>query len=172
LIALSTGPFSLSKLISGRNISVQSLAIGILIVVIAGMVVLLDNDQTQAQQQPQETAQGSVQHTAKGHESHQVVHLQNVSEGTVYKGTVTFNSSKPVDIIAYEDITGQTFNGTGKVWDMDGKQYAAKTLMTNATDGTVNFQGAGILTHAASSDPYQVTFSINANPISTNNKST
>jgi hypothetical protein len=149
-------------MISERNISAQSLAIGFLIVVIAGMVVLLDNDQTQAQQQPQESAQRSVQHTAKGHESHQVVHLQNVSEGTVYKGTVTFNSSKPVDIIAYEDITGQTANGTVKVWDMDGKQYAAKTLMTNVTDGTVNFQGAGILAHAASSDPYQVTFSINA----------
>jgi hypothetical protein len=155
-------------MISERNTSAQSLAIGFLIVVIAGMVVLLDNNyQTQAQQQPQESAQRSVQHTAKGHESHQVVHLQNVSEGTVYKGTVTFNSSKPVDIIAYEDITGQTSNGTGKVWDMDGKQYAAKTLMTNVTDGTVNFQGAGILTHAASSDPYQVTFSINANPITT-----
>jgi hypothetical protein len=154
-------------MISERNISAQSLAIGFLIVVIAGMVVLLENDQTQAQQQPQESAQRSVQHTAKGHESHQVVHLQNVSEGTVYKGTVTFNSSKPVDIIAYEDITGQTPNGTVKVWDMDGKQYAAKTLMTNVTDGTVNFQGAGILTHAASSDPYQVKFSINANPIAT-----
>jgi hypothetical protein len=28
---------------------------------------------------------------------------------------------------AYEDITGQTFNGTGTLWDVDGKQYAAKT---------------------------------------------
>ena len=154
-------------MILGKSISAQSLTISFLIVVIAGMVVLLDNDQTQAQQQPQESTQGSGQHTAKGHESHQVVHLQNVSEGTVYKGTVTFNSSKPIDIIAYEDITGQTSNGTGKVWDMDGKQYAAKTLMTNVTDGTVNFQGAGILTHAASSDPYQVTFSTNAEPITT-----
>lgn len=69
-------------------------------------------------------------------------------------------------MIAYEDITGQTSNGTGTVWEMDGKQYAAKTLMKNATEGTANFQGVGILTHAASSDPYQVTFSINANPTS------
>jgi hypothetical protein len=72
-----------------------------------------------------------------------------------------------VDVIAYEDITGQTSNGTVKVWDVDGKQYATKTLMTNATKGTVNFQSAGILTHTVSSDPYQVTFNINANPITT-----
>ena len=156
-------------MISERNASEKSLTIGLLIVAIAGitLVILLDNYQIQAQQQQQEMTQRSVQHNAKGHESHQVVHLQNVSEGTVYKGTVTFNSSKPIDIIAYEDITGQTSNGTGKVWDMDGKQYAAKTLMTNVTDGTVNFQGAGILAHAASSDPYQVIFSINANPVAT-----
>jgi hypothetical protein len=121
----------------------------------------------QVQAQQEEQTQTSVQHTAKGHESHQVVNLQNPTEGITYTGNVTFNSPKPVDIIAYEDITGQTSNGTVKVWDMDGKQYAAKTLMTNVTDGTVNFQGAGILTHAASSDPYQVTFSINANPITT-----
>jgi hypothetical protein len=47
-------------------------------------------------------------------------------------------------MIAYEDITGQTSYGTGTVWEMDGKQYAAKTLMKYATEGTVNFQGVGI----------------------------
>lgn len=121
----------------------------------------------QIQAQQEEQTQTSVPHTAKGHESHQVVNLQNPTEGITYMGNVIFNSSKPVDMIAYEDITGQTFNGTGTLWDVDGKQYVAKTLMKNATEGTVNFQGVGILTHAASSDPYQVTFSINANPIAT-----
>ena len=120
----------------------------------------------EVQAQQEEQTQTSVQHTAKGHESHQVVNLQNPTEGITYTGKVTFNSSKPIDVIAYEDITGQTSNGTVKVWDIDGKQYATKTLLTNATGGGVNFQGVGILTHAASSDPYQVTFSINANPIS------
>jgi hypothetical protein len=123
--------------------------------------------QVQGQQEIQIQTQTSIPHNAKRHESHQVVNLQNATEGITYTGKATFNTSKPVDVIAYEDITGQTSNGTVKVWDIDGKQYATKTLMTNATEGTVNFQGVGILTHAASIDPYQVTFNINANPITT-----
>jgi hypothetical protein len=137
----------------------------LLLVTLASIPLQYPLQQVQAQQVEQ--TQTSVPHTAKGHESHQVVNLQNPTEGIIYTGKVIFNSSKPVDMIAYEDITGQTFNITGTLWDVDGKQYAAKTLMKNATEGTANFQGVGILTHAASSDPYQVTFSINANPITT-----
>ncbi len=141
------------------------LSLVLLPVTLASISLQYPLQEVQAQQEEQ--TQTSVQHTAKGHESHQVVNLQNPTEGIIYTGTVIFNSSKPVDMIAYEDITGQIFNGTGTLWDVDGKQYAAKTLMKNATEGTANFQGVGILTHAASSDPYQVTFSINANPITT-----
>jgi hypothetical protein len=129
---------------------------------------ILNNNQVQAQQQQ---TQMSVPHNAKGHESHQVVNLQNSSQGIVYKGTVTFNSSKPVDIIEYEDVTGQSqqnINSTVKVWEVDGKTYLPKTLLKNMTEGTVNFEGAGILTHSTSSEPYTVTFTINTAP---NNKS-
>jgi hypothetical protein len=141
------------------------LSIALLSVTLASIPLQYPLQQLQGQQEEQ--TQTSVPHTAKGHESHQVVNLQNPTEGITYTGKVTFNSSKPVDMIAYEDLTGQTSNGTGTVWDVNGKQYAAKTLMKNATEGIVNFQGVGILTHAASSDPYRVTFSINTNPITT-----
>jgi hypothetical protein len=145
---------------------ISRLVLGVILAITIGTATVTPTlfiQQVQAQQEEQ--TQTSVQHTAKGHESHQVVNLQNPTEGITYTGKVTLNSSKPVDVIAYEDITGQTSNGTGTVWDINGKQYAAKTLMKNATEGAVNFQGVGILTHAASSDPYQVTFSTNANPI-------
>jgi hypothetical protein len=158
-------------MISEGNISEKSLVLALLIVTVAGGIALatpLNNNGVAAQKQ--QTTQTSVQHNAIGHESHQVVNLQNATEGLVYTGTVTFNSSKPIDIIAYDDITGQQqqpTNATVKVWEVDGKKYATNTLIKNATKGTVNFQGAGIVTHSTTSDPYKVTFNINAAP--TNN---
>jgi hypothetical protein len=162
-------------LTSDKNFSQKSLGLGLLIVATVGIAFatstnILNNNQLEAQQQQTQT---SLPHNAKGHESHQAVQLQNASQGVVYKGTVTFSSSKPVDIIAYEDVTGQQQQNTSatatNVWDVNGNKYAPKTLMKNVTEGTVNFEGAGILTHSTSSEPYTVTFTINA--ASNNNKS-
>ena len=158
-------------LISNKNLSEKSLSLGLLIVAIVGIAFatstsILNNNQLEAQQQQTQT---SMPHNAKGHESHQAVQLQNASQGVVYNGTVTFNSSKPVDIIAYDDVTGQQLqqntSATANLWDVNGNKYAPKTLMKNVTEGTVNFQGAGILMHSTSSQPYNVTFAINAAPI-------
>lgn len=158
-------------MISNKNLSEKSLSLGLLIVAIVGIAFatstsILNNNQLEAQQQQQ--TQTSMPHNAKGHESHQAVQLQNASQGVVYKGTVTFSSSKPVDIIAYDDVTGQQQNTSAtatNVWDVNGNKYAPKTLMKNVTEGTVNFQGAGILMHSTSSQPYNGTFTINAAPI-------
>jgi hypothetical protein len=162
-------------LTSDKNFSQKSLGLGLLIVATVGIAFatstnILNNNQLEAQQQQTQT---SLPHNAKGHESHQAVQLQNASQDVVYKGTVTFSSSKPVDIIAYEDVTGQQQQNTSatatNVWDVNGNKYAPKTLMKNVTEGTVNFEGAGILTHSTLSEPYTVTFTINA--ASNNNKS-
>ena len=157
-------------LISNKNLSEKSLSLGLLIVAIVGIAFatstsILNNNQLEAQQQQTQT---SMPHNAKGHESHQAVHMQNASQGVVYNGTVTFSTSKPVDIIAIEDVTGQqqqNVSATANVWDVNGNKFAPKTLMKNVTEGTVNFQGAGILMHSTSSQPYNGTFTINAAPI-------
>jgi hypothetical protein len=158
-------------LISNKNLSEISLSLGLLIVAILGIAFatstsILNNNQLEAQQQQQQS-QTSMPHNAKGHESHQAVQMINSSQGVVYNGTVTFNTSKPVDIIAIEDVTGQQQNvsATANVWDVNGNKFAPKTLMKNVTEGTANFQGAGILTHSTSSQPYNATFTINAAPI-------
>ena len=160
-------------MISNKNLSEKSLSLGLLIVAIVGIAFatstsILNNNQVEAQQQQQQT-QTSMPHNAKGHESHQAVYMQNASQGVVYNGTATFNSSKPVDIIAIDDVTGQqqqqNVSATANVWDVSGIKYAPKTLMKNVTEGTVNFQGAGILMHSTSSQPYNGTFTINAAPI-------
>ena len=159
-------------MISNKSLSEKSLSLGLLIVAILGIAFatstsILNNNQLEAQQQQQ--TQTSMPHNAKGHESHQAVHMQNPSQGVVYNGTVTFSTSKPVDIIAVEDVTGQqqqqNTSATANVWDVNGNKFAPKTLMKNVTEGTVNFQGAGILTHSTSSQPYNATFTINAAPI-------
>ena len=162
-------------MISNKNLSEKSLSLGLLIVAIVGIAFatstsILNNNQLEAQQQQQQQqTQTSMPHNAKGHESHQAVYMQNASQGVVYNGTVTFNSSKPVDIIAIDDVTGQqqqqNVSATANVWDVNGNKYAPKTLMKNVTEGTVNFQGAGILMHSTSSQPYNGTFTINAAPI-------
>ena len=157
-------------MISNKNLSEKSLSLGLLIVAIVGIAFatstsILNNNQLEAQQQQQ--TQTSMPQNAKGHESHQAVYMQNASQGVVYNGTATFNSSNPVDIIAIDDVTGQQQNvsATANVWDVNGNKYAPKTLMKNVTEGTVNFQGAGILMHSTSSQPYNGTFTINAAPI-------
>jgi hypothetical protein len=122
-------------------------------------------DAQQQQQQQQQMTQASIPHNAKGHESHQVVNLQNATEGSVYTGTVTFNSSKPVDIMVYEDVTGKITNSTVKIWEVDAKKFATKTLAKNATQRTLDFQGAGLVRHSASSEPYTVTYKISSTPI-------
>jgi hypothetical protein len=156
-------------LTSVKNLSEQSLSLGLLLVAIVGIafatsISILNNNQLEAQQQQTQT---SMPHNARGHESHQAVYMQNASQGVVYNGTVTFNSSKPVDIIAYEDVTGQQQQNTSasaNIWDVNGNKYAPKTLMKNVTEGTLNFNGSGILTHSTSSQPYNATFTINAAP--------
>lgn len=101
----------------------------------------------------------SIAHNADGHSAHQVVHFFNPQQDAIYNGKVTFTSSKGVDIIAYHDITGH--NATGlKTWKVDGRTYGITTVLTNATSGTVDFVGAGILAHSAASDPYTVVYTV------------
>ena len=155
----------------------NSLTIAIVIVMVTVSGVMLESANTdqflgdqvhaqqQQQQQQQQMTQASIPHNAKGHESHQVVNLQNATEGLAYTGTVIFNSSKPVDIMAYEDVTGNNTNSTVKIWEVDAKKYATKTLATNATQGTLDYQGSGLVTHSTSSEPYTVTFKISSMPM-------
>ncbi len=107
--------------------------------------------------------QTSVPHNAEGHSAHQVVNFLTPQDGYIYNGRVAFTSSKGVDIIAYYDITNQTANTTGfKIWKINGKTYGVTTLMTNATSGTLDFVGSGLVAHSTSSDQYTVMYSIDS----------
>jgi hypothetical protein len=155
-----------------RNFSGKAFVFALSIVLISGITLSMgiestaEDNKAQAQQQQQNQTHASIPHNAKGHESHQIVNFQNSSDGVTYAGTVTFNSSKPVDVISFEDITGkQNANTTIKLWESGDKKLLPTTLLKNVTEGSVQFNGSGILAHSAQSSPYSVTFTLNATAV-------
>jgi hypothetical protein len=156
------------------NISGKTFVFALFIVLVTGITLSMgvtstaeiNKAQAQAQQQQQSQTQASIPHNVKGHESHQIVNFQNSGDGVTYAGTVTFNSSKPVDVISFEDITGkQNANTTIKLWESGDKKLLPTTLLKNVTEGSVQFNGSGILAHSAQSSPYSVTFTLNATAV-------
>ena len=103
----------------------------------------------------------SIPHNAKGHQSHQIVNFQNLTDDIIYKGTVSFNSTEPVDIISYTNLNDQNTTHSVKIWEVGNKKLVPKTLLKDSTNGTVAFEGNGILAHNIKSNPYKVTFIIN-----------
>lgn len=156
------------KITNTKKISIKIFSLTILIGSLIIATYSIGNiNQSFAQTQ----TQTSVPHNAMGHESHQIVNLQNQNDSIIYTGTVTFNSSKPVDIISFKDVTNNnTVDKNVKMWQVDGKKLFPTTLLKNVTSGTISFEGNGILTHSIKSDPYSVTFTINATTVKTNNK--
>lgn len=103
----------------------------------------------------------SIPHNAKGHQSHQIVNFQNLTDDIIYKGTVVFNSTTPVDIISYSTLNDQNTTHSVKIWEVGDKKLVPKTLLKDSTNGTVAFEGNGILAHSIKINPYKVTFIIN-----------
>lgn len=96
----------------------------------------------------QTIAQKSESHDAEGHSLHEVVYFVHPTEGRLYTGTVTFTASQGVDIFVYHDVTGREDQVNGfNVHQVDGRTYAVTSALKNATAGTIEFVGAGILAH-------------------------
>lgn len=94
------------------------------------------------------TAEASASHDADGHSLHQAVYFVHPENDYVYRGTVTFTASRGIDIFVYHDVTGKEDSLSGlKLHTLQGRTYAVTTAMKNATAGTVEFVGAGILAH-------------------------
>ena len=140
------------------------MAMGVVLMLAIGATLMAAQD-AEAQAKNMKWVRGSwvqesTSHNAEGHSAHQVVNFFNPQDGFIYNGKVTFTSSKGIDIIAYHDITDQSIATTGlSTWKVGDKTYATSTLMKNVTSGTVEFVGAGLRAHSASSDPYSVVYS-------------
>src|SRR6476659_4356435 len=150
------------KIICNRNLLFTS-SIFLTITIIFTMSNLLLENKIIAQQQHKQQTLSSIPHNAKRHESHQIVNFIDINDSVIYKGTVAFNSSKPVDIISYKEATGnQITNSTIKFWEIGNKKFIPKTLLKNSTNGNVSFDGNGIIAHSTQSNPYKVTFTTNS----------
>ncbi|HYG00130.1 MAG TPA: hypothetical protein VD815_08560 [Candidatus Saccharimonadales bacterium] len=149
----------------------EILICGLFVALMAGLtfamiqIVVENGNKVLAQQKEgqQSNQTSSVPHNAKGHESHQVIVFQNSSDGISYSGTVTFNLSKPADIISFEEVTtaAEPTNATKMIWEVGDKKFVPKTLLKNTTSGSVNFNGSGILAHSTVSDVYTGAFVLN-----------
>jgi hypothetical protein len=145
------------------RISAISTAVGVVLMLAIGVSLMAAQD-AEAQAKNMKWVRGSwiqesTSHNAEGHSAHQVVNFFNPQDGFIYNGKVTFTSTKGVDIIAYHDITDQSTAATGlTTWKVGDKTYATTPLMKNVTSGTVEFVGAGLLAHSASSDPYSIVY--------------
>ena len=157
------------------NFEKNVLIYGLFIVVLASLTFALfpivgENDNNVLAQAGGQNNQTSIAHNAKGHEFHQVVIFQNSSDGLKYTGMVTFNLSKPADVISFEEVTeeDQPVNATKKIWEVGNKKFVPSTLLKNVTTGSISFNGSGILAHSTSGDKYTGSFTLNDTAISNN----
>jgi isochorismate synthase EntC len=162
-----------------KNVLIHALFIAILASLTFSLFYLVGENNNnvlaqvgEQQQQQQQNNQTSIAHNAKGHESHQVIIFQNSSEGLIYTGMVTFDLSKPADVISFEEITEdqqQPVNATKKIWEVGDKKFVPSTLLKNVTEGSIGFNGSGILAHSTSGDKYTGSYFLNDTAISDNN---
>jgi len=84
---------------------------------------------------------------------------------------VTFSLSKPADVISFHEITDgrQPTNATKKIWEVGDKKFVPSTLLKNVTEGSISFNGSGILAHSTSGDKYTGSFTLNDTAINNNN---
>ena len=151
---------------------------GLSIAILAGLTfamgqILVEDGNLVLGLSEQQNNQTSIPHNAKGHESHQVIIFQNASDGLKYTGMVTFHLSKPADVISFDEITDgrQPTNATKKIWEVGDKKFVPSTLLKNVTEGSINFNGSGILAHSTSSDIYAGSYILNDTAFSNNNSS-
>ena len=148
---------------------------GLSIAILAGLTfvigqILVENGNNVLGLSKQQNNQTSTPHNAKGHDSHQVIIFQNSSDGLKYTGMVTFSLSKPTDVISFDEITDgqQPANATKKIWEVGDKKFVPSTLLKNVTEGSISFNGSGILAHSTSGDKYTGSFTLNDTAINNN----
>ena len=157
-----------------KNVLIYGLFIAILTsLTFALFPIVGENGNNVLAQSGEQENQTSIAHNAIGHESHQVIIFQNSSDGVKYTGMVTFNLSKPADVISFEEIKveDQPANATKKIWEVGDKKFVPSTLLKNVTDGSISFNGSGILAHSTSGDKYTGSFILNDTTISNNSSS-
>jgi len=70
----------------------------------------------------------SSQDPGQGHQNHQLTLILSPNEGTLYDGSMTFSSSKSVQIVVLHEINSQEAKGQ-PTWTVDGNTVYGLSLI-------------------------------------------
>jgi hypothetical protein len=102
----------------------------------------------------------SSQDPGQGHENHQLALILSPNEGTIYDGSMTFTSSKPVQIVVLHEINLQESKGQ-PTWTVDGKTiYGLSLIDLQKNSGSFEFTGAALALHSPNSKEFTTTVSV------------
>jgi len=104
----------------------------------------------------------SSQDPAQDHQSHQLAIILPPNEGTIYDGSLTYTSSKLVQIVVLHEISKNEAKGQ-PTWTVDGNTVYGLTLVDPGTNsGSFEFTGAALALHSMNSDSFTATVSVDA----------
>jgi len=107
----------------------------------------------------------SMQDPGIGHESHQIAILLPPSED-VYTGFLGYSASEPIQLVALHGPLAEGEDAGQPIWTTDGETKFALTLVDPETNmGTWMFSGNALAVHTMNTDPFTVSYSVNAGPM-------
>ena len=102
----------------------------------------------------------SSQDPGQGHQNHQLALILSPNEGTLYDGSMTFTSSKPVQIVVLHEINSKEVKGQ-PTWTVDGNTvYGMSLIDLEEKSGSFEFTGAALALHSSNSKEFTVTVSV------------
>ncbi len=102
----------------------------------------------------------SSQDPGQGHQNHQLALVLSPNEGTLYDGSMTFTSSKPVQIVVLHEINSKQVKGQ-PTWTVDGNSvYGLSLIDLEEKAGSFEFTGAALALHSSDSKEFTVTVSV------------
>ena len=102
----------------------------------------------------------SSQDPGQGHQNHELALILSPNEGTLYDGSMTFTSSKPVQIVVLHEISSQEAKGQ-PTWTVDGNTvYGLSLIDLEEKSGSFEFTGAALALHSSNSKEFTVTVSV------------
>ena len=102
----------------------------------------------------------SSQDPGQGHQNHQLALILSPNEGTLYDGSMTFTSSKPVQIVVLHEINSKEVKGQ-PTWTVDGNSvYGLSLIDLDEKSGSFEFTGAALALHSSDSKEFTATVSV------------
>jgi len=101
----------------------------------------------------------SSQDPGQGHQNHELALILSPNEGTLYDGSMTFTSSKPVQIVVLHEINSKDAKGQ-PIWTVDGNTVYGLSLIDLEESGSFEFTGAALALHSSDSKEFTATVSV------------